>query len=1135
MRVRARSPRLFLLRLEDRLTPTLNVWTGRAGDGLWSNENNWSEFRTPTAADDAIINSNVTVTHNTGDDTVHSLAISTGAILNLTGGSITDPTTLDAPTGDSHFNLAGGTLSGATVSAGSIVFVSSSGGTLDGVTLAGTLDLTTNVSARVTGGLTLNGGTVLLGSSTGNYGVLSFDGGSQTLGGTGTVVFGTSFSDFLQAGPTSGSALTIGPNVLVRGATGSVGYSVDWGGPTDVSVTLRGTIDADTAGGSITVLNDTNYSSGTLTGGTWESTAGALRLPGQPVTTNAATVVLDGPSAGIFSDAGTTDALVDLQANAAAGSLTVNGRTLTTAGAFVNFGTLTVGPGGTLTLPAGAAVDIQGGLLAGTGTIHADVTNSGTVDPGPGIGALTIAGNYTQTAAGTLAVEIGGLNAGTDFDQLNVAGSVRLDGRLSVNLVTGFVPNVLDQFVILDNSGPGGVGNHFAGLADRDRFSIPGLATFRVTYAGGTGNDLTLTALNIAPTLDAIADPAPVLENAGPQTIDLTGITSGDPHPHNLTVTATSDNPGLIPDPTVTYTSPDTFGSLTYTPVADHNGTATITVTVTDDGGTGDGAANDFTRTFTVTVTPVNDAPTLDSIPDPVPILEDSDPQTIPLTGISAGPNESQRVTVTATSDNPGLIPDPTVTYSSPDATGTLVFRPVPYQFGTATITVTVRDDGGTANGGADTFSRTFTATITHVPHAPQLDTDPLTVLDPVPVRTKTTDQPAGTLVADLIAGRTFDPDGDPVGIAITGLDPANTITKGVPKFGVWQFSTDGTTWNPIPLDVSATKALVLAADAATRVRFLPNLKFQGLSHLTFLAWDHTDAATAGTTADSTTAPGSYGTAAEWAWVAVGKTKPAVTTTGATALVAVREDAKGSRVFAVKTLLGLAGLESRPATNLGIAITGLSTTTGTWQYRLAKTKTFVLIDPTASPTHALLLRPIDSVRFIPAANTNGTGDLTFKTWVPDADFGTYATDTTGTAFGRDSGAASIPITAVNDAPVLDPTKHPDLGTVSAGRTTGPITVGDLLATAPGVATDIDSTGLGVQLMPASSKIGQWQYFDTAANAWKTLTAAKLLAANVQVRFQAAAGVAAGPINLNFKAWDGKLLSKAVGTITLTIG
>ena len=42
------------------------------------------------------------------------------------------------------------------------------------------------------------------------------------------------------------------------------------------------------------------------------------------------------------------------------------------------------------------------GLLEGRGLVNGDVFNSGTVSPGASIGTLTINGNYTQNANGTL-------------------------------------------------------------------------------------------------------------------------------------------------------------------------------------------------------------------------------------------------------------------------------------------------------------------------------------------------------------------------------------------------------------------------------------------------------------------------------------------------------------------------------------------------------------------------------------------------------------------------------------------------------------------------------------------------------------------------------------------------------------
>src|SRR5262249_8795039 len=67
-----------------------------------------------------------------------------------------------------------------------------------------------------------------------------------------------------------------------------------------------------------------------------------------------------------------------------------------------------------------------------------------------------------------------------------------------------------------------------------------------------------------------------------------------------------SNNTALIPNPAVTYVSPNATGSLSYTPVTDKSGTAIITVTVDD------GLATTV-QTFTVTVTPMADTPSITS------------------------------------------------------------------------------------------------------------------------------------------------------------------------------------------------------------------------------------------------------------------------------------------------------------------------------------------------------------------------------------------------------------------------------------------------------------------------------------------------------------------------------------------
>jgi hypothetical protein len=223
-----------------------------------------------------------------------------------------------------------------------------------------------------------------------------------------------------------------------------------------------------------------------------------------------------------------------------------------------------------------------------------------------------------------------------------------------------------------------------------------------------------MPSVNQPPTLNSIAS-ITINENASAQTVNLSGITAGATNEvQTITITASSSNPGLIPTPTVSYASPNTTGSLSFTPVALGFGTSTITVTVNDNMGSN----NITTRSFLVTVNPVNQTPTLNTLNN-VTINEGASSQTVNLSGITSGAtNEVQTLTVTASSSNPGLIPTPVVTYSSPGSTGSILFAPMAFGFGSSTITVTV-NDGGTSN---NIVSRSFTVTVNAVNDAPTLN-----------------------------------------------------------------------------------------------------------------------------------------------------------------------------------------------------------------------------------------------------------------------------------------------------------------------------------------------------------------------------------------------------------------------------
>src|SRR5207253_6719188 len=93
----------------------------------------------------------------------------------------------------------------------------------------------------------------------------------------------------------------------------------------------------------------------------------------------------------------------------------------------------------TVNIPSGKTLSGSGTLTVNGGT-NFSVTNSGTVAPGLSPGILTISGNYTQNAGGSLNIEIGGLTVGTQYDQLVVTGNATLAGTLNATLINGFTP-----------------------------------------------------------------------------------------------------------------------------------------------------------------------------------------------------------------------------------------------------------------------------------------------------------------------------------------------------------------------------------------------------------------------------------------------------------------------------------------------------------------------------------------------------------------------------------------------------------------------------------------------------------------------------------------------------------------------
>ncbi len=314
--------------------------------------------------------------------------------------------------------------------------------------------------------------------------------------------------------------------------------------------------------------------------------------------------------------------------------------------------------------------------------------------------AQTVAGFLTNITAGPP----GDLGTTVTFTVTNdnntlfsVQPAIGTDGKLTYTLATDAFGTATVTVVAKDDGGTanGGVDTSAA-------------QTFTITVA----------PVNDAPTFTLAADPT-VNEDAGAQTI-ANFLTAVSPGPANeagqtTTVEVSNDNNALF---SVQPTIDAATGKLTFTPAADANGTARVAVVVRDNGGTADGGVDAATGIFTITVTAVNDAPTFALGANQL-LLEDAGPQVVAdfLTAVTTGPADesAQTTTVTVTNDNNAMFSaQPAI-----GADGKLTFTPAADAFGLATVMVKVQDTGGTANGGGDAATRTFTITVSPVNDAP--------------------------------------------------------------------------------------------------------------------------------------------------------------------------------------------------------------------------------------------------------------------------------------------------------------------------------------------------------------------------------------------------------------------------------
>ncbi|MBK6579204.1 MAG: hypothetical protein IPG17_24045 [Sandaracinaceae bacterium] len=215
---------------------------------------------------------------------------------------------------------------------------------------------------------------------------------------------------------------------------------------------------------------------------------------------------------------------------------------------------------------------------------------------------------------------------------------------------------------------------------------------------------LSVTNVNDAPTITALTDLTTAEDTATPA-LPFT-IADVDTPLGDLLVTVVSDNATLLPPASFMLGGSGASRTLTILPASQQNGGGTVTVTVSDGSLSG-------STSFVLTVTAVDDAPEIMGVTN-VTVMED--PAAVPTLAFTVVDVDTPAPTVTATSDNPALVPSGALTIVNGGGNAyTLSLPPLPNAFGMATIVITAND------GVNAPVTSSFVFTVTPVNDAPVL------------------------------------------------------------------------------------------------------------------------------------------------------------------------------------------------------------------------------------------------------------------------------------------------------------------------------------------------------------------------------------------------------------------------------